>query len=142
MVLGAMVGLGFQVVEDFYYTVNGALNHPNANQLEPVTQKMILRGLFSGLWSHTAYTTVASFGVGYFVARPVVPLAQRILVAAAALFVAWATHAFWNSPLLSSLLEDPGALSMVAFFLLKGTPVLVAVVLLWRVARREGARGS
>jgi RsiW-degrading membrane proteinase PrsW (M82 family) len=142
MALGAMVGLGFQVVEDFYYTVNGALNHPNADQFEPVVQKLIMRGLFSGLWSHAAYTTVASFGVGYFVARRGVPLAQRVLVAAAALFAAWALHAFWNSPLLISLLEDAGALGMAAFFLLKGMPVLIAVVLLWRVARREGVRGS
>ena len=142
MALGAMVGLGFQVVEDFYYTVNGALNHPNADQFEPVVQNTIMRGLFSGLWSHAAYTTVASFGVGYFVARRGVPLAQRVLVAVAALFAAWALHAFWNSPLLISLLEDAGALGMAAFFLLKGMPVLIAVVLLWRVARREGVRGS
>ena len=142
MALGAMVGLGFQVVEDFFYTVHGALNHPNANQIEPVAQNMILRGLFSGLWSHTAYTTVASFGVGYFVARPGEALARRVLVAAAALFVAWALHAFWNSPLLGSLLEGAGAPGIAAFFLLKGVPTLIAVVLLWRVARRESARGQ
>lgn len=142
MALGALVGLGFQVVEDFYYTVNAALNHPNADQFEPVIQNMIMRGLFSGLWSHAAYTTVASFGVGYFVARRGVPLAQRVLVAAAALFIAWALHGFWNSPLLSSLLEDAGALGLVSFFVLKGMPILIAVVLLWRVARHEGVHGN
>lgn len=140
MALGALVGLGFQVVEDFYYTVNAAMNHPNADQFEPVIQNMMMRGLFSGLWSHAAYTTVASFGVGYFVARRDTPLAQRFLVAATALFVAWSLHAFWNSPLFSALLDE--VTTVFLYFPLKGMPVLIAVFLLWRVAQREGARGS
>ena len=99
MALGFLVGLGFQVVEDFFYTVNGAMNHLNANQWEPVTQMLLVRGLICGLWSHAAYTAIASFGVGYFVANPEVRFTRRLGVAVAAFGLAWAMHGFWNSPL-------------------------------------------
>jgi protease PrsW len=136
MALGALVGLGFQVVEDYFYTVNAALINPSANQVDPVVQNLIVRGVLCGIWSHAAYTAVASFGVGYFVARPDTPLAQRLLVAAGSLLAAWAMHGFWNSPLLASLTEGAW------FFLylpIKGLPILLSAILLWRVARRDAA---
>lgn len=136
MALGALVGLGFQVVEDYFYTVNGALSHPTANQIEPVVQNLIVRGVFCGIWSHAAYSAVAAFGVGYFVAHADAPVARRMLVAAGSLAAAWAMHGFWNSPLLASLMEGGW------FFLylpIKGLPVLVSAILLWRVARKEAA---
>lgn len=139
MALGFLVGLGFQVVEDFFYTANGAMNHPNANQWEPVTQMLLVRGLLCGLWSHAAYTAIASFGVGHFVAHPEVSLPKRILVAAIAFTAAWAMHGFWNSPLLSSVLT--GNLILL-YFPIKGVPVVLAALLLWRVALREQARGT
>ncbi len=136
MALGFLVGLGFQVVEDFFYTVNGAMNHPNANQWEPVAQMLMLRGLLCGLWSHAAYTAIASYGVGYFVAHPEVRLLRRLGVAAAAFGLAWAMHGFWNSPLLSSVLTGD---LILLYFPVKGIPVVLAALLLWRVALREQA---
>ena len=130
--------LGFQIVEDFYYTINGAMNHPNANQIEPVAQMMFVRGVLCGLWSHAAYTAVASFGIGNFVVRRDTPLAQRFFIAAAALIFAWSLHAFWNSPFLSKLTE--GTL-IFFYFPLKGLPVLLAALLIWRMVSREDAHG-
>jgi RsiW-degrading membrane proteinase PrsW (M82 family) len=137
MALGALTGLGFQVVEDFFYTVNGALNHPDASQVEPVIQILLVRGVFCGLWSHAAYTAVASFGVGYFIAHPEVTLGRRLAVAIAAFFTAWFLHGFWNSPILGELMQGP---LLLLYFPLKGLPIVLAAFLLWRVARRE-ARG-
>lgn len=134
MALGALVGLGFQVVEDYFYTINGALIHPTTNQLEPVLQNLIVRGVLCGLWSHAAYSAVAAFGIGYFVTRADAPPARRKLVAAGALAGAWAMHGFWNSPLLASLL---GGGWFFLYLPLKGLPVLIAAALLWRVAGRE-----
>jgi RsiW-degrading membrane proteinase PrsW (M82 family) len=136
MGLGALVGLGFQVVEDYFYTMNAVLTHPTTNQIEPVVQNLIVRGVLCGIWSHAAYTAVASFGVGYFVAHPDAPLARRLLIAAAALLGAWAMHGFWNSPLLASMMEGAW------FFLylpIKGLPVVISALVLWRVARQETA---
>jgi RsiW-degrading membrane proteinase PrsW (M82 family) len=134
MALGALVGLGFQVVEDYFYTINGALIHPSTNQVVPVVQNLIVRGILCGIWSHAAYSAVAAFGVGYFVARPETPLARRVWVAAGSLGGAWAMHSFWNSPLLASLMSGGW------FFLylpIKGLPVVLSAILLWRVARRD-----
>jgi RsiW-degrading membrane proteinase PrsW (M82 family) len=137
MALGFLVGLGFQVVEDFFYTINGAMNHPNTNQWEPVTQLLFVRGVLCGPWSHAAYTAIASFGVGYFVAHPDVPLLKRVMVAVGAFLLAWALHGFWNSPLLTSVLKGP---LFFLYFPLKGVPVILAAFLLWRVARHENSQ--
>jgi RsiW-degrading membrane proteinase PrsW (M82 family) len=138
MALGAVTGLGFQVVEDLSYTINGAVNYWSTDQIAPVINMLVVRGVICGLWSHTAYTAVASFGIGYFVARPHAPLAQRLLVAAGALLLAWGMHFFWNSPLLSATLAH-GPL-IIAYFPLKGAPVIISLLLFWRVAQREENR--
>jgi RsiW-degrading membrane proteinase PrsW (M82 family) len=134
MALGALVGLGFQVVEDYFYTVNGALSHPSANQVEPVVQNLIVRGVLCGIWSHAAYSAVAAFGVGYYVAHAEATHSRRLLVAAGSLAAAWAMHSFWNSPLLASLM---GGGWFFLYLPLKGLPVLLSAILLWRVARKE-----
>lgn len=134
MALGAVVGLGFQVVEDYFYTISSAMNHPNAHQFEPVLQMIVVRGVMCGPWSHAAYTAIASFGVGYFVVRSELPVARRALVAVASFAAAWSLHSCWNSPLLGSLTES---LLILLYFPLKGVPVLLSAVLLWRVAKQE-----
>ncbi len=134
MALGAVVGLGFQVVEDYFYTVSTALGHPNPDQFEPVVQMLIVRGGFCGLWSHAGYTAIASFGVGYFVAHRDVAFARRLLVAAGFFLTAWAMHGFWNSRLLTELFSEEKVLLVLP---LKGLPVLLAALLLWRVAKKE-----
>lgn len=136
MALGALVGLGFQVVEDYFYTINATFSHPTTNQLEPVLQNLIVRGVLCGIWSHAAYSSVAAFGVGWFVAHPEAPLLRRLLVAAASLGGAWAMHSFWNSPLLASLM---GGAWFFLYLPIKGLPVLLSALILWRVARREAA---
>jgi RsiW-degrading membrane proteinase PrsW (M82 family) len=134
MALGALVGLGFQVVEDYFYTVSGALIHPTTNQVEPVVQNLIVRGVLCGIWSHAAYSAVAAFGVGYFVAHPEVSLVRRVWVAVGCLGGAWAMHSFWNSPLLASLM---GGGWFFLYLPIKGLPVVLSAILLWRAARRD-----
>lgn len=135
MAVGAMVGLGFQVVEDLSYTVIGALNHVSPDEVQPVVTMLVVRGFICGLWSHTAYTAVASFGVGYFVTRQHEPLGKRLVVAAGAFVFAWSMHFLWNSPLLVS----GGGSNATAILVLplKGLPIVLAAILLWRVAQRE-----
>lgn len=135
MALGAMSGLGFQVVENLFYTLNTAINHSTPDQIAPVIQMFVVRGIICGAWSHTGYTMVASFGLGYFVARPQESLAKRLAVAAGALLLAWSMHFFWNSHLLYSVFNDSAWI--VAYFPVKGGPVLIGLWLMWRIAQRE-----
>jgi RsiW-degrading membrane proteinase PrsW (M82 family) len=130
--IGAVVGLGFQVVEDLDYTVNTAISIGSPNEVLPVGLMLLFRGIVSGLWSHALYTSISAFGLGWFLTRKHKPLAQRLLVAAGAYALAWSCHFFWNSPLLRT-----GNIFIDA--LTHGVPVLLAGYLIWRLAGREEA---
>ncbi|MEU0145845.1 PrsW family intramembrane metalloprotease [Streptomyces sp. NPDC006288] len=136
VVLGAMIGLGFQIVEDLLYSVNTAIQFPYTNQVVPVGLMLLVRGVFSGLWSHALFTSVSAFGIGYFVTRRQKPLIQRTAVAAGAFALAWLMHFFWNSPWLQGVGGD-GVVGVLVLCVVKGIPVLVAGYLIWRFAGRE-----
>jgi RsiW-degrading membrane proteinase PrsW (M82 family) len=130
MFLGALVGLGFQVSEDLIYTVNAAASWTGDSESDAVLSTFIVRGLLTGMFSHAAYTAIAAFGVGYFVSRKDESIGRRLSIATAAVLAAMGLHFLWNSPILS----DATALLVIA---IKGLPVVVAVVLMWRVAVNE-----
>jgi RsiW-degrading membrane proteinase PrsW (M82 family) len=91
---GALVGLGFQVVEDVMYAVNAVAQSGHGDRVGPVVGVFLLRGFLGGLWSHTLFSALAGAGVGYLVLHRD---RRGLAVAAAALGGAWAVHALWNS---------------------------------------------
>ncbi|GAA3464373.1 PrsW family intramembrane metalloprotease [Saccharothrix longispora] len=127
---GAMVGLGFQVLEDLSYSINTAIVFPNDNEVLPVALMLGTRGIISGIWSHAMYTSISAFGIGYFLTRRHKPFTQRLAVAVAAFAAAWTLHFFWNSPFFTDL----GFLPSV---LIKAIPVAVVGYLIWRLAGKE-----
>ena len=58
MVYGALVGLGFQVVENFIYCINGIALGGGDSEIAPVLVIFVIRALV-GLWSHATYTAIA-----------------------------------------------------------------------------------
>ncbi len=126
--VGVLVGLGFQVSEDFSYTLNVAIAYPGPNQVAPVLQMLAFRGVLSGLWSHALFTSIASFGVGYFLTRRTKPLATRLAVAIGSFLIAWGCHFFWNSPV---------GESNIVLLVLRGVPIFVVGALLWWLAGRD-----
>jgi len=140
LILGALSGLGFQVVENLSYTVNSAVSYITDSQLMPVAHNFVMRGLLNGLWSHAAYTTVAAFGVVCFKFRSDLALPLRVLLAGQYFALAWALHFVWNSPLINDWIPGSGFASMVALTLVKGLPAVIAVWLIWRVAARAESR--
>ncbi|MFT7835709.1 PrsW family intramembrane metalloprotease [Saccharothrix sp. BKS2] len=128
--VGAMVGLGFQVLEDLSYSINAAIAFPSDDEVLPVAFVLGVRGIVSGIWSHAMFTSVSAFGVGYFLTRRHKPFAQRLAVAVAAFAVAWTLHFFWNSPFLTDLGFFPSVL-------IKAVPVAVVGYLIWRLAGKE-----
>ncbi|CAN5848205.1 PrsW family intramembrane metalloprotease [soil metagenome] len=136
LIVGATAGLGFQVVENLSDTVSAAMVYPLENQLYPVLVNLLTRGLMSGLWSHAAYTTVASFGLAWFMFHKEKSRVARLAVAVSCFAMAWAMHFVWNSPWLENVLND-GYGEMAALLAIKGIPAMVAVALFWHVAARE-----
>ncbi len=110
---GVMVGLGFQVTENFLYSTQWSAQGADS---QVVIQTFILRGFVTGLWSHAAYTAITGAAVGYFFGSTR-DLRTRVLVVLIALGSAMTLHGFFNSPLLQ--------LGVVPSAILKGMPVLI-----------------
>lgn len=139
-VFGAMVGLGFAVVEDVFYFIAVFGGEP-AN----VLAGFYLRVIGSGLYTHVLWTAVSGVGLAYFVSRRgEVPLARRFWVAAGLLAVAVFGHFLWNSPLLRLFPDQPwtGADWILLLFGLavKGVPMLLFVVAVVKLAHRRESR--
>lgn len=136
LIVGAMTGLGFQVIENLSDTVSSSLNFPRESQVAPVLLNLLTRGVLSGLWTHAAYTTIASFGVAWFLLHPQRPMAARLAAVVGCFALVWAMHFVWNSPLLEDRFGN-GYGDLAALLVVKGIPAMTAAWLLWRVAARE-----
>jgi hypothetical protein len=138
MVYGAMVGLGYQVMENISYAASAVQTAGAGDRIEPVLGTFIVRGVLAGPWSHTVFTALAGAGIGYAVVRVDRSPAVRVGFAALCLGGAWLCHFGWNSPLLTDGfgLGTPGQLLAL---LVKGGPVLALALVLAHTARvREG----
>ena len=119
MVLGALVGIGFNAAEGFAFSV---AEMAKSGSWGPLWSDLLVRGLFTGLVTHAGLTAVVGAGIGYlFGAEDGVRL-RRIGVSVAVLVLAVALHTLINSP----LLDQRG----IAGVVVKEVP---AVVAFWRV---------
>jgi RsiW-degrading membrane proteinase PrsW (M82 family) len=130
-ILGAVVGLGFQVVEDIVYTAN--VMFAGQDPWSAIGQMFVLRGIMGGLWSHAVYTGLFGLGLGYALTRSEWPWPRRALAAVAGFVAAWSLHFLWNSP----LLVDTADWRLVV---VKGLPALLLLLaLLARAQRADSA---
>jgi RsiW-degrading membrane proteinase PrsW (M82 family) len=136
MVYGALVGLGFQVVESFVACINAVTVAGGHDQVVPVLQVFLVRALV-GLWSHAAYTAISGYGVGYAVCRRDRTWTERIGVAALCFGLAYFAHFLWNAPPLTDAFGE--GFGLVVAVLAKGIPVLLLLVVMYRMARHEEA---
>lgn len=119
---GAVIGLGFMVVENYLYTMQAAI--ASGGNFDTVFQLVILRGVVSGLWSHATLTAIAGAGVGYFF-NSTRPGGTRWTVMLGALGAAMVLHAFFDAPLLDT--------NVYAATIAKGIPVFVLLLAVLRV---------
>ncbi|GAA0433355.1 hypothetical protein Acor_07440 [Acrocarpospora corrugata] len=122
---GALIGLGFQVVEDFLYVFNSIIAAGGIQEVGDTLSTLFVRVALSAWWSHWAMTAVAGAGLGYFAGRADRPMRRRALVGLGGLLLGMAMHAWWDSPAL------PGA------FLVKGFPLLLVAFAVFLVARHD-----
>jgi RsiW-degrading membrane proteinase PrsW (M82 family) len=139
VVYGALVGLGFQIVEDVVFALGAVVLAGQGDHVQPVVATFLLRGFLSGIWSHTLFGALAGAGIGYLVVRTDRTWRVRLGVALLAVLGAWASHVLWNSPLFRDGLGN-GGLGLLAVLLVKGLPPLLLILLLVRAAHdREAA---
>jgi RsiW-degrading membrane proteinase PrsW (M82 family) len=95
MIYGALVGLGFQVMENFTYSLNFIPLTGSTDPGAAVAISAALRVVLTALGSHWAMTAVAGAGVGYLAARG---LRGGAPPAAACLATAMAMHLLFDAP--------------------------------------------
>jgi protease PrsW len=140
-VYGAMVGLGFTVIEDVFYFVNQF-----GGEVGGVLQGFFVRVVASGLYGHVLYTGLFGIGVAYFVSRRgQASLGRRLAIAALFILAGMFAHFLWNSPLLNLYpeqgLQDAGDyLQVILATTVKGLPFLLFVLLMIGLARRREHR--
>ena len=140
-VYGAMVGLGFTVIEDVFYFVNQF-----GGEVGGVLQGFFVRVVASGLYGHVLYTGLFGIGVAYFVSRRAqTSFGRRLVIAALFILAGMFAHFLWNSPLLNFYpeqgLQDVGDyLQVILATTVKGLPFLLFVLLMIGLARRREHR--
>jgi RsiW-degrading membrane proteinase PrsW (M82 family) len=136
LVYGAMIGLGFQVMENVQYFMFAA---GDSGHTGPVVSMYFLRVILSGLYSHMLFSGLMGFGFAYFVTQRGRTLARRFGMFALFAFLSWAAHFVWNSPWLESLMtRGTGAFALA--LVIKGLPFLTLLLLLVVFARRREGR--
>jgi RsiW-degrading membrane proteinase PrsW (M82 family) len=135
LVYGAMIGLGFQVMENIQYFVHAAAQS-DSGQIGPVVTTFFVRVLVAGLYSHMLFTGLLGFGFAYYVTRRSAPWGVRAGVFALFAVLAWAAHFVWNSPWLEPLMAGSAGTFILAL-IIKGLPFLLLLLLLGLFARRR-----
>jgi protease PrsW len=135
LVYGAMIGLGFQVMENIQYFLHAAAQS-GANQLGAVVGTYFVRVVLAGLYSHTLFSGLMGFGFAYAVTRRDVSKQRRYAVAATFAVAAWAAHFVWNSPWLDSLMGQSTG-SFILAIAIKGVPFVAFLAILAGFARRR-----
>jgi protease PrsW len=136
LVYGAMIGLGFQVMEDIQYFVHAAAQTQGGG-IGAVIGTFFVRVLIAGLYSHMLFTGLTGFGFAYFITRRgTVSWARRAGVFALFALAAWAAHFVWNSPWLGTL-QQGSAGAFILVLIIKGLPFLILLVIMGIVARRR-----
>lgn len=92
LILGAFVGLGFQISEDISYAWIGAANA--FGDVDAARTTIVVRTL-SSISSHWMFTAIFGAGLIWFIGRPDVP--ARKWVGAGLMLTAVLMHALWNA---------------------------------------------
>lgn len=93
-ILGAFIGLGFQIVEDISYAMTSAGTQFGANQIGASAGTIILR-MVSGVAAHILYSAIFCAGVIYLLGRPAEP--RKIGRGLVLIAIPMLLHGMWDS---------------------------------------------
>jgi protease PrsW len=105
MIMGALVGLGFQATENVTYGLNNIVLSGATDPTGAVIDSWAVRVGLTALGSHWTMTAVAGAGVGYVVARLRGAEHGGFLPAAACLLTAVGMHLVFDAPEIATVLK-------------------------------------
>lgn len=129
-VFGSLVGLGFQVIENFFYALISVIQTGAVDGAAAVTLSSVQRVVGTGLGTHWALSALTGTAVGLLAASTWRPNARRALTALLLVLTAIGLHLFFNAPVLAE-----GAVVLLKV-LLNLTVVLVVYFVIRRAYRR------
>ncbi len=119
-ILGAFIGLGFQIVEDISYALTSASTQFGANQIGASIGTIVLR-MVSGVAAHILYSAIFCAGLVYLLGRPAEPrkVGRGLLLVAIPMLL----HGTWDS---LAAVAGPSTLTLIG--LLVGVIVLALFI--------------
>ncbi len=131
-ILGAFIGLGFQIVEDISYAMTSAGTQFGANQIGASIATIILR-MVSGVAAHILYSAIFCAGLVYLLGRPAEPrkVGRGLLLVATPMLL----HGIWDS---LAAIAGARALTLVGLLIAVIAVALVIAVRVYQLtAKRE-----
>ncbi|MEU7789608.1 PrsW family intramembrane metalloprotease [Amycolatopsis sp. NPDC049159] len=130
-IIGAFIGLGFQVFEDVLYVYNGAAQTFGANQLGTSLQVFLIRGA-SGIVSHALFSALFCTGLMWVLGRA--RGERQVLLGVVTMLLAMVFHFAWDD---MGGLGGGGPLVPVLPFAIAAVELATLFAVLRRAARRE-----
>ncbi|HUO39278.1 MAG TPA: PrsW family intramembrane metalloprotease [Mycobacterium sp.] len=130
-ILGAFIGLGFQIVEDIIYAMTSAASQFGANQIGASIDTIALR-MVSGVAAHIVYSAIFCAGLIYLLGRPAEPrrVGRGLLLMGTAMLL----HGIWDS--VGAIAGDAPLMVLVLIIAV----IVAALVIAVRVYRSTVAR--
>lgn len=128
LLVGAFLGLGFEIIEDLIYTFNAAAGSTGADQVQAAIEMFFVRS-GTGFFSHAIYTALFCSGLIYLIGTPALPRStgRGVLFMAAAVI----SHGVWDG---AGAIADGGGATILV---MGGIIIFTAVVFVY--AYRLGA---
>jgi RsiW-degrading membrane proteinase PrsW (M82 family) len=120
-ILGAFIGLGFQIVEDIAYAMTSAGSQFGANQIGASIETIVVR-MAGGVAAHILYSAIFCAGLIYLLGRPAEP--RRVGRGLALVMTAMLLHGVWDAmgavagPSVSRLVELSVAVAVAGLVIL------------------------
>lgn len=134
LIVGAFVGLGFQVLEDMLYGENSAYEHFGVDQVDSVLHTFVLRSA-TGVASHAMYTAIFAAGIVYLVGTRAQP--RRVGRGLALIIGAMLVHGTWDS--MAALADGNGFVVAGLMVAITVASIAILVVALhWGSHRERG----
>lgn len=111
-VIGSLVGLGFQVVENFFYALLSVIQSGAVNVMVSAGLSSVMRVLVTGLATHWALSALTGTAVGLIAASAWRPGARRSVMALLLVLTAMVLHWLFDAPLWTG---NAGVLGRVLF---------------------------
>ena len=125
-ILGAFIGLGFQILEDIAYMSEAFGSAFGADPLQNGMQTLVVRSA-SGFTAHILYSSVFCAGLTYLIGRSREP--RRVGRGLLLMFLPMLAHGLWDGGLLAlfTILDLPAVFGALTFPIVIGGSVMLVV---------------